>query len=467
MSAAQQVLVPLLACIAIVASIVRLIFRLRQDARLMLDDWFVLFATLCLVCETATIYHYSHTMYFIDSTFLNSSIRASIISNDYLTRSWSAIRPDWIVASLSLAWLSIFSIKCSFLVLFYRMVQNVQRPLRIHFWVACTFTAIAGVIVIVLPFALCPRFDASSIRCFEWNHWIFNVKFGIGWPFLDIATDLMIISIPIALLCMSQLRFDQKLRLAMVLCVSLLCILLSVVRLAGGIRNNVEGHRQFVLVWTTFMLHCEVAVAVLAGSVPALRAIYRTHQKRRTGYGSDLIEASLPLSSKIKEEGILENKAASTTDVGSQYKETESKTSLPVSPVPSHKGIRRYGSLRRNSSLLRALRRHDEPQSINGSSVTVPEEVHHDNQMEAHNQIRITVECTVESEAAPPPEVEDFSDLGNRDLPWSDEWLFGGSQDGSHSEVTGPTSTFRTDRSNMINAVDPKLLGTVVSGMRI
>lgn len=86
---------------------------------------------------------------------------------------------------------------------------------------------------------------------------------------------------------MSHLRLEYKLRIAVVLCLSVICIILSIVRLAGGIQRNVFGKQQFGIVWISFMLHCEAAVAVLTGSAPALRAIYTSHQNRKSGFVSD------------------------------------------------------------------------------------------------------------------------------------------------------------------------------------
>lgn len=47
--------------------------------------------------------------------------------------------------------------------------------------------------------------------------------------------------------------------------------------MAGGLYSNIFGNRQFSVVWLTFMLHCEAAATLMAGSV------FFTAQKSITG----------------------------------------------------------------------------------------------------------------------------------------------------------------------------------------
>ena len=80
---------------------------------------------------------------------------------------------------------------------------------------------------------------------------------------------------------MSHLKLPNKVRLATVLCLSSICVILSVARLAAGMHRNVFGKWQFGMAWLSFMLHCEASVAVMAGSIPALRAFYTAHRTQK------------------------------------------------------------------------------------------------------------------------------------------------------------------------------------------
>jgi hypothetical protein len=82
---------------------------------------------------------------------------------------------------------------------------------------------------------------------------------------------------------MSHLKLQNKVRIATVLCLSSICVILSIVRLAAGMHRNVFGKWQFDMAWLSFMLHCEASVAVMAGSIPALRAFYTSRRSRKVG----------------------------------------------------------------------------------------------------------------------------------------------------------------------------------------
>lgn len=95
---------------------------------------------------------------------------------------------------------------------------------------------------------------------------------------------------------MSHLRLQNKFRLATVLCLSVICVVLSIARLAAGMRRNVFGKLQFEMAWLSFMLHCEASVAVMAGSIPALRAVYTAYRDQKL----DTHPEKIPENVKVK-----------------------------------------------------------------------------------------------------------------------------------------------------------------------
>lgn len=247
------------------------------------------------------------------------------------------------------------------------------------------------------------------------NNYTFSIRSGVVVQLLDIVTDLMskyrytgvagsasltvavVISIPIALLRMSRLQLQHKLRVAVVLCLSGTCIILSVVRLAGGLHRNVFGKMQFGVAWMSFMLHCEAAVAVLAGSVPALRAVYTSHQHRKTISGVE--------GGGGAEEESLKSKTMSVLGLTKKEKralpvqeEALRPTSTPMAKwrqsivrvIP-----KRMASKRSNRPLTTT------PEGRKGSAdsaIIHPTVAYHDFRREENNQIRVTHETTVSSE---------------------------------------------------------------------
>ena len=88
---------------------------------------------------------------------------------------------------------------------------------------------------------------------------------------------------------MSHLRLGSKVRLATVLCLSSICVILSISRLAAGMHRNIFGKWQFGMAWLSFMLHCEASVAVMAGSIPALRAFYTAHRTQKMEHQNEKV----------------------------------------------------------------------------------------------------------------------------------------------------------------------------------
>ncbi|KAF9730903.1 hypothetical protein PMIN03_005423 [Paraphaeosphaeria minitans] len=271
----------LLGILAISASTARMFFRYRSAQTLNLEDYFIIFATTCLVAEMGLILSYTDTIYRIDGATLNLSVLKYLTSDPELSEELFNSESSILIAYLTLGWLAIFSIKCSFLALFHKMCRNVSRKLTAYFWMAVAATGTSCIVVILQSFILCPRFGANATQCFLENQYTFSISSGVVVQSLDIVTDLMIISIPLTILKMSHLKLQDKVRIAIILCLSSICVIPSIARLAAGMHRNVFGKWQFGMAWLSFMLHCEASVAVMAGSLPALRAFYISRRSRR------------------------------------------------------------------------------------------------------------------------------------------------------------------------------------------
>ena len=105
----------------------------------------------------------------------------------------------------------------------------------------------------------------------------------LGWTCLsiDIAADLMVISIPILLLRKSMLALHQKLRILLFLCLNAFMIAIAITRVAAGIRRGEHGDKpKFGTVMSFFLLHVESSVGVIMGGVTAFRTVFASHIHR-------------------------------------------------------------------------------------------------------------------------------------------------------------------------------------------
>jgi hypothetical protein len=97
---------------------------------------------------------------------------------------------------------------------------------------------------------------------------------------------IVVIMIPLLLLRLSQMKFWQKARIASFLCLSVIMIILTITRLAGGLHRSVRGEREFSIVWTHLLLNVESSVAILMACLVAFRTIFASHFAQLSQQGS-------------------------------------------------------------------------------------------------------------------------------------------------------------------------------------
>ena len=200
------------------------------------------------------------------------------------------------------------------------------------------------------------------------------------------------------------------------------------------------------------MLHCEAAVAVMTGSVPALRAIYRTHQKRRTIYASATqlkdLENSAGTTSEPRSEDVIEAPAKTKVRLSRNLPERSAsriRHSLSSIQLPPIRGSRRQ------SHALEKQQQHS--RSASSASVVANAEEPRDTQTPHLNEIRITYECTVVSEEASLHDLPDFSEVGRQEWIWAEE--------SAQEEASGSGSMSTFVDYDRIMDIDPSLLGKI------
>ena len=105
----------------------------------------------------------------------------------------------------------------------------------------------------------------------------------------DIATDLLVISIPLCLLTKVQLELKRKLALGVVLCLSVFMIIVASIRY-GLCTIYGEVHTEPDSVWLFFWQSVECFVAISMVSLTAFRSLYGQTKKSsaQTGESYDL-----------------------------------------------------------------------------------------------------------------------------------------------------------------------------------
>jgi len=87
---------------------------------------------------------------------------------------------------------------------------------------------------------------------------------------------------------MSHLRTIQKIRIGSFLSLSLVIVVVSLTRLVGGLYHSYRGKYEFSIQWTFTILHIEAAIALLMGSISALRTVFAKQSRN----GSEEVDNS-------------------------------------------------------------------------------------------------------------------------------------------------------------------------------
>ncbi|KAF5687816.1 hypothetical protein FDENT_5106 [Fusarium denticulatum] len=264
----------------------RLFVRWQQNRRFLADDYWITWAWLCAL--TMAILQTEQ----MDSLWYMTYLQAGRVVYDPIELESHRIQiTRWQFPIIKLFWIILWSVKASFLALFYRLVQ--PFPVIRRCWYGVSVFAASALIVCIICSALtCSPpsnyFHGSCDSPREQWRQSFNVIFSTT---VDVATDLMIMALPIAVLPSLQLDIKKKIGLGIVFSLGIIIICVAMVRMSKVIVGN-----QVDLVGLAIWGAVETATALVVGSLPALKGLlnrsikkYATSRSGRTDpadYGS-------------------------------------------------------------------------------------------------------------------------------------------------------------------------------------
>ncbi|KAF2793411.1 hypothetical protein K505DRAFT_244470 [Melanomma pulvis-pyrius CBS 109.77] len=272
--ATSRALIWIFASLGVTASIVRLIFRIRSQQRFFYDDVLIIFATAFLIAETGCIYHYMDRMYILEAVKASPPIIPT--ASELIALTYSTM---WLNIYNSLGWTAVFLIKASFLAIFWPLTKNMSRGITYYFWFGTILTLLSWMAIICEPFIQCPYFGVQSFKCAFISKKSQYMGLSLMVFLLDIATDVIIISFPLFLLRIArQMKLQHKIRVATFLCLSVAMVIISLVRISGGLYTDFQGKQEFSFVWSSVLLHIEAGVGVMMGSISAFRSVFTGHR---------------------------------------------------------------------------------------------------------------------------------------------------------------------------------------------
>ncbi|RBR14214.1 hypothetical protein FVER53590_07719 [Fusarium verticillioides] len=248
----------------------RLSVRWLQNRRFLADDYWITWAWLCTL--TMAILQTEQ----MDSLWYMTYLQAGRVAYDPIELESHRIQiTRWQFPIIKLFWIILWSVKASFLALFYRLVQPFPAIRRCWYAVA-VFAAAALIVCIICSILTCSPpsnyFQGSCDSPREQWRQSFNVIFSTT---VDVATDLMIMALPIAVLPSLQLDIKKKIGLGIVFSLGIIIISVALVRMSKVIVGN-----QVDLVGLAIWGAVETATALVVGSLPALKGLLNRSIKR-------------------------------------------------------------------------------------------------------------------------------------------------------------------------------------------
>ncbi|KAL8776145.1 MAG: hypothetical protein Q9203_003495, partial [Teloschistes exilis] len=250
--------------VAIALAVGRTYIRIILTHRITVDDGFFFLAVVTLIAGTTTLY-VDVPYLFIQQNVDPSTTVITPAFIQFLLRSLKIQSATDVLLSVTL-----FSVKYSFLFFFHGLLRRV-RWLTIWWWCVLVMMVPLSIIFMCCIFIVCPYFDervlikCSTPAAVRRENDILRAS-----AFMDIFTDVLLISIPVALLWRVRIPLQRKLMLGGILSLSIFTMIVSIVRIAGADLPN----GMVDSAWVNFWLQIEAAVAVIVISISAYRSLF-------------------------------------------------------------------------------------------------------------------------------------------------------------------------------------------------
>ncbi|KAF8460078.1 hypothetical protein BDZ91DRAFT_851779 [Kalaharituber pfeilii] len=288
-------------------SSIRFTVRWKTQSRFYVDDWWAVASWACLLTLAILYTSNANSMFFLSNYFKELIAgRQPIVNPDDIIRHNKIFGIVQLVAMLFF-WTTLWAGKLSLLSFYRRLMEGVQGYMP-WWW---------GVLIInVLTYWAC--FLSNFLTCLplerRWSpdlmtncstpdaikSTIVSIRFASG---VDIATDLLIMMLPVPLLWGLRIPLAQKIGLAFIFCLGAIVIVFAIFRLKGVTDSiSVVSHTaaQDLAMWS--MVECSVAVVVI--SLPALRSLL-SRRVSATRYGSKAASGALGGSGKTGPSGVI------------------------------------------------------------------------------------------------------------------------------------------------------------------
>ncbi|KAF9734790.1 hypothetical protein PMIN06_000743 [Paraphaeosphaeria minitans] len=266
-----QTIIGFFFALATIALLGRIGVRLIIRRRLFLDDYILLFGYAALISATAVIYRFCHLIYVLNALKYERAVIPTLQDLQAIGHA-QAINYSLLAA----IWTAICSVKLCFLTALKSLIANVSIRVTVFYWFAVALSIVTWCLSWTIAWIICPYVGNELIlHCSPDTPYVKTIALSIMVTVLDIATDLIIVSIPIWILRNVRLRLKQKFAIAMFLCLSVVMIATGITRMA---LSRFKGHDDYTSEY--LILYLEACIAVLMACIAAFRSVFVETRRR-------------------------------------------------------------------------------------------------------------------------------------------------------------------------------------------
>ncbi|KAG9230371.1 hypothetical protein BJ875DRAFT_158403 [Amylocarpus encephaloides] len=248
----------------------RLAIRIHTFGRLWFDDLFVVIGWL-LILATAVIWNFAHRQMYLSSKVTSGELSPfnypDIISDgEHYLRSSAAV--------LILFYSSLAAIKLSFLLFFKRLLIGVNnRLLVVQWWVVFAITIITWIASLAdNPYeCLTPSFVDIAIVCSKKSTNDHIRVIYIVNCVMDVVTDILILTIPTAILWNARITMRHRLALVGLFGLTVATMTIAIIRVAVVLAASTQ---IFDVSWLYTWSAIEPPVAVITSCLVSFRALF-------------------------------------------------------------------------------------------------------------------------------------------------------------------------------------------------
>lgn len=153
----SQISVSILFGTAILAVLARFAIRVFKRRKVLLDDGFVLFATMTLIAAYGLCLHLLPNLYLVEA-MNRGTIKFPF--REELPGLLNTVK--YATAFAAMNWTSVYMVKFAFMYFFHPLIAGLSKRVTQFFWTTVALLVVFWIYTVLNPIIICPHFGANN-----------------------------------------------------------------------------------------------------------------------------------------------------------------------------------------------------------------------------------------------------------------------------------------------------------------